>query len=945
MAKIDIFEEAKKVDLVSYLYTHYDIDVSSRKLTHCPFCGPNKTPSFGKAKRFEAVKCFKCMDKAINIIDFVMQKNNLSNVEAAQKICHDMGLIIEDGLSDEERAKRQKELEAKRKAVQKARIAKQKEQDAQLKKQRDATLKKFSLDLPKLLQGAKSKEAKKQINKLFNVTDKFKAWMIDYVGYSIEHESICIINQDREKNEIYNIKYREKYIWDKEAKKLSDKRYDGKWIGGYLCENRPFPMEYFRTHQDPRVVLSFGEKDALNLLSLDINTLTLGGIQQSFEPYAELLKGKNVFIFPDNQLIEYEAAIKTYKILRAYAKEVFIVSFFHINRSFPKKYDISDFILSEAIGSKDEFFCKIKFASFKLYDGFIDEVLSFFPKDKNISSRLKSYYVNKKEIDFKKISQEILNKTPKIRSTLDEQIRNIELCLNHITKNPNIKLLIKDIEEAKETEGLAHLLKSTLKQQKSLFDTFKKQHVADIAIAFIESGNINSHPISSYKKSLYVWTGKYHLRIDDKELKVFIMQKWMKRVKVPIKQQTADVVNKLIGDIFLRANNLDAVKQNQKYRVISFLNGTAYIYPDGTFTFTAKHNLQDASVNMLDFDFNPQAKSHKWQSFLNDILPTKKEQDALMEFIGYCFLPSHGFQKFLFMLGGGANGKSVVLNVIRKFFGKSTSNLDLQQLAGHELVGIEGKYINIGSEIKANLTDNGQLENLKKMVAGEPVQIDPKNATPYDVQGQEIPKMIFSGNNKISGNIDNGIFRRNLMINFNQTIEEEFQIKELEKRFDDEMSGIFNLALVGLKRLIRQGKFSMSEEMISSLKEYKEEVNPVLAYSNEVIRVDEDCMVSKKLLYLHYKAWAEEKGHNQMSERTFFTRIRSIFKNIAFEQPVYKAKYSEFIGTRPRFIVGLKVLSEDIKVIMHNKLEIVVSEMNVNKNLKVPLDFLYDESA
>ena len=83
-----------------------------------------------------------------------------------------------------------------------------------------------------------------------------------------------------------------------------------------------------------------------------------------------------------------------------------------------------------------------------------------------------------------------------------------------------------------------------------------------------------------------------------------------------------------------------------------------------------------------------------------------------MEFIGYCFLPSHEFESFLFLYGkSGANGKSVILDTIRNFFGEdNVSSLQLQQFEGHQLYGLSNKLINIGTEIDKNGTDKGSSQ-------------------------------------------------------------------------------------------------------------------------------------------------------------------------------------------------------------------------------------------
>ena len=113
------------------------------------------------------------------------------------------------------------------------------------------------------------------------------------------------------------------------------------------------------------------------------------------------------------------------------------------------------------------------------------------------------------------------------------------------------------------------------------------------------------------------------------------------------------------------------------------------------------HDPRDATLNILEFNYDKSAKCHKWHNFLRQVLPDEDDRKTLMEFIGYCFLPSHDFESFLFLYGkSGANGKSVILSVIRDFFGaENVSSLQLQQFEGHQTHALVGKFLNIGSEI------------------------------------------------------------------------------------------------------------------------------------------------------------------------------------------------------------------------------------------------------
>ncbi|MBF0898465.1 MAG: hypothetical protein HXK58_09345, partial [Campylobacter concisus] len=302
-----------------------------------------------------------------------------------------------------------------------------------------------------------------------------------------------------------------------------------------------------------------------------------------------------------------------------------------------------------------------------------------------------------------------------------------------------------------------------------------------------------------------------------------------------------------------------------------------FISKNGIITFKDKHDYKDAATNILKFNYDTSAKCPKWNKFLRDIMSDEDDMKTLMEFIGYCFLPSHEFESFLFLYGkSGANGKSVILDTIRNFFGEdNVSSLQLQQFEGHQLCALTNKLLNIGSEIDKNGTDKGQLANLKAIVSTkDAITINPKNEEPYSLLPNEKPKLAFAGNEKPKSGIDNGVFRRMLLIVFDKEVKDGQKIRGLSDRFNDELAGIFNMALAGLKRLIKQNKFTRSKRMQTELEEYKDSVNPLRTFVKDVIIADPDYFVPSAPLYKVYLAYMNDKGGKPIAQKNFAQALR-----------------------------------------------------------------------
>ncbi|MEA3451464.1 MAG: phage/plasmid primase, P4 family, partial [Bacteroidota bacterium] len=423
----------------------------------------------------------------------------------------------------------------------------------------------------------------------------------------------------------------------------------------------------------------------------------------------------------------------------------------------------------------------------------------------------------------------------------------------------------------------------------------------------------------------------------------FLLKDWMRLAQIDKKKRTARNTNDIIENLHMKADSLNRIHHYQKdKRVVNFTNGTLFITNKGKKTFIPHHDKKHGVMNMLEFEYNPDALCPKWNKFINKVLPDEKDRETLMQFIGYCFFPGHDYEAYLFLYGkSGANGKSVILDVLRKFFGDDNiSNLNIQQFVGHELHGLANKLINIGSELDAKGLNDGQMGVLKALTStNDAVQINPKFTKGYPLASRHQPKLINSGNAKPNPKVmDDGVYRRTLLLEFDYEIKDDEKIRDLSTRFNDELSGIMAYALRSLDTLILNGKFTKSDRLLGSIEEYKDQTNPIRAFIKDNIIEDETIIVPKKLLYAFYKSWCEEKGLYTTSEPKFFTQI---FENIKSAEDKKQLRVPvqnplvEILGTeRPNWIGGIYVKSQDLISFMYKNKETTTESLNRNIDTK-----------
>ena len=952
-----IKQTVSKHDFKDFIQSAYSIEFKGGN-AFCPFHDHgHATPSLGINSDASGAyfKCFACNTSG-DIVKFVELKEQISPLQAAKRVCDHFGIpntINAKEMSEEER-KAHEAHQALLKAENEARMKK----EAAERADKEAKLKfRLSKTAPQLVE-SKIKNydlIKDQISALFPTpSDNFDAYSRELIGYSFEHKSMAIIIRDAAGAPV-NIKYREKFAYDATKGELTSERMPGKWIGESGAHASPFPLNFYADYKGDKVVICEGEKDALNLMCFDVCALTLGGVTASWEEHKELLRDKHVFIWFDHDEAGYENAIKKFYELKDVAKSIRIVMFYALVKGIKKGYDISDYLYGHAFKFHNENVLDvIAFSCFKPTNVVIDEICEYFP---DLTAKLTPYKPKKIIKHFDEIFGEILA-TDKdgnyinifnVKGELDEPyIQSTLKQAKELKKKSGEKytrfkksyfegFLLEDGEKG-DFDKFSEVFDKLLYINKTVLTNYHQTHITDMTESFRKSLDKIGYQTAQYRNELYFWTKTHYAKLDLPTLSYFIQDHWMNKACVDKKKASVKNAKEIIDNILNTAKPLDFIKRDDPRRIVNFKNGTLFISKNGVRTFKPMHDPRDATLNILEFNYDKNAKCPKWNKFLRQVLPDEDDQKTLMEFIGYCFMPSHEFESFLFLYGkSGANGKSVILSVIRDFFGvENVSSLQLQQFEGHQTHALVGKFLNIGSEIDKNGTDKGQLSILKTLVsAKDEVSINPKGETPFSLPPSEKPKLAFAGNEKPKQNLDNGFFRRMLVLTFDAEIQDDKKIRNLSDRFADEMSGIFALAMEGLDRLISQGKFTKSKRMLAEIEEYKDEVNPMRAFVKDAIVADKNWLVPNPYLYQVYKSYIEGKGGVAMKEQKFFGTLKEelLLKNITVVkgQKRLPAVYAGITSSKPYCTFGIKLstTSLDFDSVTLAGAQVMIDSMNI----------------
>jgi putative DNA primase/helicase len=291
------------------------------------------------------------------------------------------------------------------------------------------------------------------------------------------------------------------------------------------------------------------------------------------------------------------------------------------------------------------------------------------------------------------------------------------------------------------------------------------------------------------------------------------------------------------------------------------------------------HDSSIFTTNLLPYDYDPDAECPRWLKYLDEVFLSDTDTILFVqEAVGYAFHKAIPKAVLFFLIGDGGNGKSVFIDVISSLCGtENVCNISLNRLNDEKyLPELFGKMINVSGE-----TPNARCMNtdiIKSVVAGDwvtgrEVYKRPSKFKPYAKH--------YLGMNTLPEIDDNthGMWRRIHVIEFPRKFTEGEMDVELTEKLMQELSGIFNWALDGYRRLRDQGFiFSESRSMQISKKRYKQQNSSVLdfAESHLLNRLQSELSLPLKDAFDNYREFCSKEGvRRTLSKKEFRSALES----------------------------------------------------------------------
>lgn len=402
---------------------------------------------------------------------------------------------------------------------------------------------------------------------------------------------------------------------------------------------------------------------------------------------------------------------------------------------------------------------------------------------------------------------------------------------------------------------------------------------------------------------LYAYTGKVYRTINEEDLRLELTR-WLQSYKKKITRY-------LVADVLLNVKalcelptdtplpswiNNDATKSNCW---IAFEHGLVHIPSAilGT-PFIEPHTPAFLTTQIMPFNFSQLARCPRWEQFLQETFAGDQQRiHRLQEWFGAHIDLDLRLEKFALFVGDGGNGKSVVLRVLTGMLGRdNVVAIPLDRLGERFQAGrLHGRAANIVNDLED--TDKAAEGLLKMLVSGEDVTGEFKNKDPFTFTPRARHTFATNAFPRFRDRTE-GLWRRLLLYVFDQTVpDEKMDIGLADTIVAAELSGIFNWALAGAKRLRDRGQFTPSEVCDRAMASYKTACNPVATFVNECCEVGPGASAVKRSVYDTYRDWCSANGHKPFSHSGFGRELKRVIPGLTDARPrVEGDRVTEYAG-------------------------------------------------
>jgi putative DNA primase/helicase len=406
-----------------------------------------------------------------------------------------------------------------------------------------------------------------------------------------------------------------------------------------------------------------------------------------------------------------------------------------------------------------------------------------------------------------------------------------------------------------------------------------------------------------WQRQFWMWSGMHWRPFDEDTTRsrlyefLDLAEKLDKRGKPERYEPTITEVNKVIDALRAQVNlepswempgwlKGEAPVENLK-ELVACRNGLLYL-PDRRLL---RHSPRFWSPNVLEFDYEPEARAPRFERFLEELWPRDGEaQQSFLEMVGLCITDETKYQTAFMFVGPRRGGRGTIGRLLRGLIGaENYVRPSLHQFSDQfGLQSLIGKKVAVFSDARLDgITRKGLsviAERLLSITGEDVLDINRKYHGYWS--GMLRARVIILSNELLRFQDDSGALASRFSI---WRMEQSFRGREerdLTAKLLAERAGILNLALDALARLKVRGRLvqpGTGGEMVHSLATL---TSDIAAFVEDVCVVGPSCQASVQSLFTRWQDWCGLRGiRHGWGPNQFSEKLRSSVPTIRSYRP------------------------------------------------------------
>jgi putative DNA primase/helicase len=626
---------------------------------------------------------------------------------------------------------------------------------------------------------------------------------------------------------------------NKEDRPLTYRQFkDGtrRWYWKGLDAPRPlFHLDKIYQNQEATVIVTEGEKAAeaaMDIFTDCVSTTSPNGAGSPHKADWSHLKGRNVIIWPDNDEDGLKYANSVSELcLKAGGLSVRVVQ---IPESFPEKWDLAD-----------------------------DPPASQTPED------LRKLLESAEKV-LSPYDQAMITALSLTKDYAPAQLNDLLKDVSTLSKSEQRKVM----QSIKENAGVPlgeqqEIIKEIIENAKA--DNEEKPDQLDLAKWVIN--RVGSENLLATTAHVWTWSNLGYWRpLDDLAVKQGV-QNYLEELGCRITRGLVDAVTSVLKNEIYQDN----VEWDRNPNVINAKNGELHLINDKWEL--RPHQRENYRTTILPVPYDPNAECPRFEQFLDEIFEgdsdAKYKRRVVLELIGYALTNTTLYEKFVILVGAGANGKSVLLEIVAALAGaENTAAVQPIEFGNKFQRGyLHRKLVNIVSELK----QGGKIPDapLKAIVSGEANTAEHKNKPPFTFKPY---CTCWFGTNHMphTDDFSDATFRRAVVIEFNnQFLPGKGADPKLKEKLLEELPGIMRLSLDNYAKAVKRGYFAHVPSSEAAKKAWRTQEDQVAQFVQDRCEPDTSSKIPSSDVYRAYLAWAEEQGIKKtLTQNEFSARLK-----------------------------------------------------------------------